>query len=44
MKNFIVITSIFPPTEAVRSFSMLEGYRLVVVGVTCTRSGGNARG
>jgi hypothetical protein len=32
MKNFIVITSIFAPTEAVLSFSKLVGYHLVVVG------------
>lgn len=31
-KNAIVITSIFPPTEAVNSFSKLEEYQLIVVG------------
>lgn len=31
-KKFIVITSIFPPTEAVRKFSKLPGWYLVVVG------------
>ena len=32
MKKFIVITSIFPPTEAIAAFSAREGYNLVVVG------------
>jgi hypothetical protein len=32
LKNFIVITSIFHPTEAVRLFANLPGYQLVVVG------------
>ena len=31
-RKFIVITSIFPPTEAVKRFSELEDYSLVVVG------------
>ena len=32
MRKFIIITSIFEPTEAVRSFACKEGYKLVVVG------------
>ena len=32
MKKFIVITSIFAPTEAIRAFASREGYQLVVVG------------
>jgi len=32
LKKYIVITSIFPPTEAVRAFASREGYQLVVVG------------
>lgn len=32
MKKFIVITSIFNPTEAVFSFSKMEDYQLIVVG------------
>src|SRR5689334_15930633 len=32
LKKFIIITSIFNPTEAVEAFSKLEGYTLVVVG------------
>ena len=32
MKRFIVITSIFPPTDAVKKFARLEGWRLIVVG------------
>lgn len=32
LKKFIVITSIFPPTEAVRAFAAREDYHLVVVG------------
>lgn len=32
MKKFIVITSIFPPTEAVISFAKMNDYKLVVVG------------
>ena len=32
MKNYIVITSIFEPTEAVYSFSKMKNYQLVVVG------------
>lgn len=32
VKKFIVITSIFQPTEAVEAFSALAGYHLVVVG------------
>ncbi|MFI5131055.1 MAG: STELLO glycosyltransferase family protein [Chitinophagales bacterium] len=32
MKKFIVITSIFNPTEAIEAFSKLSDYRLVVVG------------
>lgn len=30
--QYIIITSIFPPTEAVRRFARLEGWQLVVVG------------
>jgi glycosyltransferase involved in cell wall biosynthesis len=32
LKKFIVITSIFKPTEAIESFSKLKDYHLVVVG------------
>lgn len=32
VKKFIIITSIFPPTEAVHAFASREGYQLVVVG------------
>lgn len=32
MKNAVVITSIFPPTEAVYSFSKMDNYKLIVVG------------
>lgn len=32
MKRFIVITSIFPPTESVRLFSKKKDYHLIVVG------------
>jgi hypothetical protein len=32
VKKFIIITSIFPPTEAVYAFASREGYQLVVVG------------
>ncbi|MBU2018621.1 MAG: DUF288 domain-containing protein [Bacteroidetes bacterium] len=32
MKKFIVITSIFAPTEAIRKFAALPDYQLVVVG------------
>lgn len=32
MSKFIVITSIFEPTEAVRTFASLPDYRLIVVG------------
>jgi hypothetical protein len=32
VKKFIVITSIFPPTKAIESFSLLKDYQLVVVG------------
>jgi glycosyltransferase involved in cell wall biosynthesis len=32
VKKFIVITSIFRPTEAIEAFSKLKDYRLVVVG------------
>ena len=31
-KKFIVITSIFPPTEAVKKFSQISDWNLVVVG------------
>jgi len=31
-KKFIIITSIFPPTEAVEKFAAIEGWQLVVVG------------
>jgi len=32
LKKFIIITSIFRPTEAIEKFSALKGYHLVVVG------------
>ena len=32
MKKFIIITSIFEPTEAVRKFASLKDFQLVVVG------------
>lgn len=32
MKKFIIITSIFNPTKAVKEFSKLKGYNLIVVG------------
>jgi hypothetical protein len=32
MRSAIVITSIFPPTEAVRAFSHMKEYKLIVVG------------
>jgi hypothetical protein len=32
LSRFIVITSIFPPTEAVRAFAALDGWQVVVVG------------
>src|SRR5437868_14017790 len=32
LKKFIVITSIFRPTEAIEAFSKLKDYHLVVVG------------
>jgi hypothetical protein len=32
MKNYIIITSIFPPTEAVREFGKFENYKTIVVG------------
>lgn len=32
MKKFIIITSIFNPTEAVKKFAKLEGYHVIVVG------------
>jgi hypothetical protein len=32
MKTYIVITSIFEPTEAVIKFSQLSNYKLIVVG------------
>ncbi len=32
MSKCIVITSIYPPSEAVRKFSMQDGYKLIVVG------------
>lgn len=32
MKKYIVITSIFEPTEAVRKFAEIENHRLIVVG------------
>ena len=32
MKQFIVITSIFPPAEAVKKYAQLEGWDLIVVG------------
>jgi hypothetical protein len=39
LKKFIVITSIFQPTEAIEKFSALEGYQLVVVGDKKTPAG-----
>src|SRR5690349_8235288 len=39
--NFIVITSIFPPTEAVHAFAANEDYRLVVAGDKKTPAGWN---
>ncbi len=41
MKKYIVITSIFEPTEAVRSFSMIEDHLLIVVGDKKTPPGWN---
>jgi hypothetical protein len=38
-KKFIVITSIFNPTEAIEAFSSLEDYHLVVVGDKKTPAG-----
>lgn len=32
MKNFIIITSIFQPTEAIQKFAQLKDYNLIVVG------------
>lgn len=32
MNKFIVITSIFPPTEAVKKFAAIDGWQLIVVG------------
>lgn len=32
MKKFVIITSIFSPTDAVKEFSAIEGYNLIVVG------------
>lgn len=32
MKKYIIITSIFKPTEAVEKFSRNEDYQLIVVG------------
>ena len=32
MRRFIIITSIFPPTNAVKKFASIEGWQLVVVG------------
>lgn len=32
MKKFVIITSIFPPTEAVAKFSKFKDWRLIVVG------------
>jgi hypothetical protein len=32
MKQFIVITSIFPPTVGVKKYALLEGWNLIVVG------------
>lgn len=39
MKKFIVITSIFPPTEAIARFSEMRDYHLVVVGDRKTPAG-----
>jgi hypothetical protein len=39
LKKTIVITSIFPPTEAVRAFAQLPGHSVVVVGDKKTPSG-----
>jgi hypothetical protein len=32
MKKYIIITSIYPPTEAVIAFSKLENFKLIVIG------------
>jgi hypothetical protein len=32
MKKYIIITSIFKPTEAIKLFSKIKGYQLIVVG------------
>jgi hypothetical protein len=32
MKNYIIITSIFPPTKAVREFAKFKNYKTIVVG------------
>ena len=39
MKKFIVITSIFKPTEAIEAFSELKDYHLIVVGDKKTPAG-----
>lgn len=36
--NYIIITSIFPPTEVVKHFSKMKNYRLIVVGDNKTPS------
>ncbi|QPH38356.1 STELLO glycosyltransferase family protein [Pedobacter endophyticus] len=41
MKTHIVITSIFPPTEAIEKFSALEDFQLTVVGDKKTPEGWN---
>lgn len=39
MKKFIIITSIFEPTEAVEKFAALEDWQLIVVGDKKTKQG-----
>lgn len=41
MSRYIVITSIFEPTNAVRSFAKMDGYKLIVVGDKKTPRGWN---
>ena len=43
-QKFIVITSIFPPTDAVRAFAANKGWQLVVAGDTKTPSNWNSPG
>ncbi len=44
LKKFIIITSIFSPTEAVRAFAAREDYTLVVVGDKKTPAGWKQQG